>query len=139
MSRFLDFLPATQHTNLTKSQNNRGVFSTLAKITRSRNLPSIMSVYLPTVPHKRNIEYFKKQLAENPALRRPEVLSELDWSMSEQSWEWKSALRSYDAARIEMQIRTPMEVQRENSWLPPGCTPRLVEWHFNRKRKRAHA
>ena len=96
-----------------------------------------MPVVLPTVPHKRNIEYFKKLLAENPALRRPEVLPELAWSMSEQSWEWKSAARSYDAARIELGIRTPMEVQLENSWIPPNCTPRLVQWHFNRKR--AHA
>lgn len=74
-----------------------------------------MSVYRPTVPHKRNIEYFKERLAIDPALPRPAVLPELDWSLSEQSWEWKSALRSYDAARIEMKIRTPQEVQAENS------------------------
>ena len=99
-------------------------------------LPCVMPVYLPTVPHKRNIEYFKKLLAGDPALRRPEVLPELAWSMSEQSWEWKSALRSYDAARIEMEIRTPHEVQLENSWIPADCTPRLVRWHTNRH---AHA
>jgi len=91
----------------------------------------VMSVILPTVPHKRNIEYFKKLLAENPALRRPEVLPELEWSMSEQSWEWKSASRSYDAARIEMGIRTPHEVQLENSPFE-HCTPRLIRRHFNR-------
>jgi len=102
---------------------------------RGGMLRGVMSVVLPTVPHKRNIEYFKKLLAENPALRRPEVLPELAWSMSEQSWEWKSAARSYDAARIELGIRTPHEVQLENSPFE-HCTPRLVRWHFNR---RAHA
>jgi hypothetical protein len=75
----------------------------------------VMPEYLPTVPHKRNIEYFKNLLSADPALRRPGVLPELAYSLSEQSWEWKSALRSYDAARIELGIRTPRQVQEENS------------------------
>jgi hypothetical protein len=75
----------------------------------------------------RNVDFFKKQLALDPALKPPGRLPELRHSLSQQSFEWKAALRSYDQARLDLRIAKPMQIQRANSitrgfkpqWLAP--------------------
>jgi hypothetical protein len=75
----------------------------------------------------RDIEFFKRALVESPSLRVPVPLVELA-SMEQRSREWRSALRSYDAARLELGIRTPAQIQSENS-LFTGLKPELASFH----------
>lgn len=61
----------------------------------------------------RNMDFFRSELGKNTGLARPDPLPELN--LEERSREWRGALRAYDAVRLEMRIRTPGEIQRENS------------------------
>jgi hypothetical protein len=74
----------------------------------------------------RNVAYFKRLLARQPSLRRPDRLPELRHSLDRQSFEWKAALRSYDQARLDLGIATPMQIQTENSITRGRVKPTLV-------------
>ena len=76
----------------------------------------------------RDIEYFKRELAKNPALPRPNPDDDLIRSLDEFSREYRGAVRSYDAARIELKIATPEEINRKNS-IFGASRPRLINFH----------
>ena len=71
----------------------------------------------------RNIEYYKRLLKENPGLGFPERLEGLD--LEESVFERKAAGRCYDAARMELGIKKPSDIQQENS-IFTGMRPRWV-------------
>jgi hypothetical protein len=75
----------------------------------------------------RDIRYFKKELAANPSLRSPDPRADCA-TLTERSREWRCALRSYDAACLELGIKTPAEIQAENSPFA-RMRPRLVAHH----------
>ena len=76
--------------------------------------------------YSRDVEYFKKLLAENPSLRRPKPLDNISNPYA-QSREWKSASRCYDAARIELGVCSPDKIQQENSiFAYAGMIPRVI-------------
>ncbi|WP_145929158.1 hypothetical protein [Termitidicoccus mucosus] len=78
----------------------------------------------------RDIEYFKTLLRRNPELPRPRALEGL--SFADQVWERKSANRCYDAARIELGLKTPAQIQEECSAFrfPKNFRPRVVSYHL---------
>lgn len=79
------------------------------------------------MPVTRNIEYFKRALARKPAMRRPNPDRALR-DITTRSREYRGALRSFDAARIELGIATPLEVHRQNSPFA-SMRPRLTNFH----------
>jgi hypothetical protein len=71
----------------------------------------------------RNAAFFKRELAINPQLGQPRPLEGV--SLEQRSREWRGAMRSYDAARIELGLKTPNEIQQQNSPFH-GFRPRIV-------------
>jgi hypothetical protein len=78
------------------------------------------------MPFNRNIDFFKQELAANPSLRSPAWLPELP--PLERAREWHVAIRSYDAACLELGVKTPGQIQNEN-YIFTGFIPRLVRLH----------
>jgi len=73
----------------------------------------------------RDVAYFEELLRANPALPCPERPTPANLSAID---EWKSAIRCYDDARVNLGIKTGLEIQRENSILPDGF---LAGYKFN--------
>jgi hypothetical protein len=66
----------------------------------------------------RDIDFFIRLLQDDPTLPCPSLPR--DVSTFEQLQEWKSAIRSYDRARIHLGIKTPAQVNEENSAIGPN-------------------
>ena len=82
-------------------------------------------------PTDRNVDYFKKLLAENPGLPRPSnrwELQEQGYAFDSVVFERKSANRAYDIARMELGLKTPREIQEECAWLtfPKNFEPQII-------------
>jgi hypothetical protein len=71
------------------------------------------------------IQTFIEKLKINPNLPRPEQPEGIP--ITEASRLWKSQCRAYDYARIKLGIKTPHEVQIENSIFVgfPTCEPKI--------------
>lgn len=67
---------------------------------------------------------FKRRLRRNPQLPPP-LLSTRRLTLR-QLHRYKEQLRAYDAARLELNLATPAEIQRENSAVPRAFRPRVL-------------
>jgi hypothetical protein len=69
---------------------------------------------------------FQRQLRENPQLPPP-LLSTKRLTLR-QLHRYKRQLRAFDAVRLEMNLATAAEIQRENSAVVPAYRPRILRF-----------
>ena len=68
--------------------------------------------------------HFLAALRENPKTPPPALRMET----TDEFHAWKSEMRAYDAARIELKLATPREIQEENSAVRlEGRTGRIIQ------------
>jgi hypothetical protein len=95
-------------------------------VQKSTHLPAEIASHEP-----RTKAYFIRLLRENPKIRWPRRLDEhLDYTKWEYSEEYKSALRSYDAARLDLGLVTVAQLNQENGCVPQSFTPRIVSFNL---------
>ncbi len=69
---------------------------------------------------------FKRRLRKNPQWRPARFAAET--STVAQLHDYKDQLRAWDAARMELGLATPEQIQRENSAIPLGVRPRILKF-----------
>lgn len=69
---------------------------------------------------------FKRRLRKDPQWRPQRLVPET--STVRKLHDYKTQLRAWDAARMELGLASPTQIQRENSAFPMGSRPRILKF-----------